>query len=117
MSGNKEENSKMADSVDKDSENVNSQTENSQEPKDIQKDNSNTPEDKSAKNNGPLPDTPGNVTPGFILTADIGNMDGYTLCLLLNEQMGGAVVEGVQEVRGLWRVYMNTLKLTYAMRN
>ncbi len=58
---------------------------------------------------GPLPDTPGNITPGFILASDIGNMDGYTLCLMINEQMQGDVVEGVQEVRGLWRIYMNTL--------
>ncbi len=105
MPENKEDSSNMAANVDNVNTKSDSQSQNEQPEVDIVNDS----QDKNEQTDGPQPDTPGNVTPAFILTADIGNIDGYTLCLLINDQMQGKVTEGVQEVRGLWRVYMNTL--------
>ncbi len=106
MPSDKEEESNMAANVDI-LQNENSNSQNKSEPNVNEK--MNNPKENDGPPQGPPPDSPGNVTPAFILTSDIGNIDGYTLCLMINEQMEGDVIEGVQEVRGLWRVYMNTL--------
>ena len=64
----------------------------------------------------PPPDQPGNITPAFIMASEIGKIDGYKLGMKINESLSdgngkvGAFVDGIQEVRSLWRIYMFTYK-------
>ncbi len=54
---------------------------------------------------------PNSVLPVFIKTHDLGTrITGYKLGTMINDQIGNTVVEGIQEVRSLWRVYPLTLE-------
>ncbi len=49
------------------------------------------------------------ITPCFIMANEIGaRLSGYNIGCMINEQFQDRIVEGIQEVRGLWRVYTFT---------
>ncbi len=61
----------------------------------------------AAKNGNVNNDKENSVTPALIMSHDIGaKMDGYELGQIINNQFKARVVEGIQEVRSMWRVYM-----------
>ncbi len=49
----------------------------------------------------------GDVMPAFIIAQDIGaRFNGFKLGEIINDKLQGKLVEGIQEVRGLFRIYL-----------
>ncbi len=63
--------------------------------------------DKTIQHGLPAPITPSRM-PAFILTEDIGQIDGYTLGENCMKVCGEGTINCVQEVKNLWRIYCIT---------
>ncbi len=49
--------------------------------------------------------------PGFILSKDIeGKVSGFDILLAIEKIIGEEQLESLQEVRGVWRIYPNTVE-------
>ena len=63
--------------------------------------------ERTVQNGLPTPITPSRM-PAFILTEDIGQIDGYTLGETCMKVCGEGTINCVQEVKNLWRIYCIT---------